>query len=908
MRPLLIIEDDRPLAEGLKNHLSDFDARIATTPEEGEAAMTEIAPSVVLSDLGFPNDVSVGLDLITRLLRRDPSAKIIVMTGFGSREVGTRAVERGAYAYIEKPIRDFQSLRVILEAASQVAYLEREIRDLKKDPRPTGLVNLIGHSPAIESVFRQIREVAAVRTTVLIEGESGTGKERVARAIHELSERKGPLIILDCTAIPENLVEDKLFGHERGAFTGASAEMKGALEMADQGTLFIDEIGELPPPLQAKLLRFLQEKSFQRIGSHKELAVDARVVAATHRDLRKEVEAGRFREDLYWRLNVYTIRLPPLRERREDLPILVSHFVQKYSEELGKGISRVAPSTLAKLSGYDWPGNVRELENLIQRGILVASGAVLLPEHLNPFGGEAEGGLRLADLEARWKGHWIREALARSGGRLEETADQLGISKRQLQRYTRQFSIEWKKYVGMILIGFSLFAPSAYGEGTKRLTLDQLISRALETRPEIGIADSLQDEVKALQLKARAASLPHLDLTSSFLRFDESPHVTLGSFETEAVIDMRRIKEEFPVLGAGPDQVSVPIQFPDTRVGLFGANLFSTGVTLRQPLFAGGRIRERKRQSDLGLKMARLEGERTRREVASRVRELYVRWLYAAKGRHLLSEAAKRAVIIERFLKNLHENYLPREGEKGVGREDWLRGSVLASQILAKRDQALAQEEIALKDLQNFCRVEGEGIEERVPEFRIPPLTEARGRIEKNPAAGILAGQVALATSEIRFARGSQLPEVGLAGFVSYTLDDSPSEPFIAGGGVTLRFPLFDSFDKLAEVRRARSLARRKGLESERTREEINEAVESLYLAKGHYESSIGSLKEAEARARERREMAQESYLMNFGDYEDYLEALKDEIEAAGLLLAAELSYHEGLVKLESLIGEEASP
>lgn len=897
---LLIIEDDRPLAESLRQNLSGFDPSLAFTPEQGERSMREQSPSVVLLDLGFPDDVSVGLSLLTRLLQIDPKAKILVTTGFGSREVGARAVERGAYAYLEKPIRDFQALRVILEQANRICGLEGEIRTLQGSA--VGFPGWVGSSPKMERVFGQIREVASMRVTVLLYGESGTGKEQAARALQESGR---PFVVLDCAALQENLVEDKLFGHEKGAFTGAVSELKGALETADGGTLFIDEIGELPLSVQPKLLRFLQNKTFQRVGSHRDIAVDVRVVAATHRDLKKEVEAARFREDLYWRLNVYTITLPPLRERLEDIPLLVSHLLKKHAAEYRKEITRVAPAALAKLSGYDWPGNVRELENLIQRAMLVASGSVLLPQHLNPFEGETPL-TRLSDLEAHWKVHWIRETLARQGGRLEAAAGDLGISKRQLQRYTKEFGIDWKRFLAFLMLGLFFQAGSAWTQ-PKKQTLEDLIALALRARPELRLAESRREEAESWKLEARSASLPHLDLGVSTLRLQDRPSATFDSFDTEATIDMRPVKENFPVLGAGPDAVTVPFRFNETHVDLLGETIFSTQLTLRQALFSGGRIREKKKQASLGLALADLDQERARRGIVAGVKERYLKSVYAGKGARLLGKGAKRLLIVEKFLKNLSQHYVPREGEKGVSELDWLKASTLASQILAKREEAVTQADLAREELGRYCGLEESSIlfEEKPLSVSLPPFSEIQQRLESSPELKLVTRQVEMARSEVKFAKGALYPEVAAVGFFSYTLDRFPSEPMLAGGGVTLRFPLFDGLERIASLNRSRALYKQASFEQEQAETDLKAGVESLYRLLEQFPGRIGYLEKASRQAARRRELASESYLLDFGDYKDYLDALQEEVETEGLRLATELDYHLQAVRLESLIGDK---
>lgn len=445
---ILIIEDDIELAQSHRDNMAElYDVRLAFDPESGLASAREFRPALIILDLGFPSDVSVGLGLIQKLLVASPSAKVIVTTGFGDIEVGAKAVEFGAYNFIEKPIRDYHGFLVIIDQALKIGRLEEEVNKLRtKSSKDTSFFDLIGVSDPMQRVYEGVKRVAPTDANVLVQGETGTGKELVARAIRQVSQRASePFIVVNCAAIPETMLEDKLFGHERGAFTGAIAKHIGAFELADKGTLFLDEVGEMHMAVQAKLLRFIQYKIFQRLGGNKDISVDVRVVAATNRNLEQEVSKGRFREDLYYRLNVYPIVVPPLREHKEDIPLLASSFLREYSQRLGKKVASIHPSAVGLLMSYDWPGNVRELENLLQRAILSAEGETILPAHLKGIGEESGG----ETLDTLSQGHYercIREAYARNYGDADKTCCELGISKRQLQRYDKKFKIDRKIY------------------------------------------------------------------------------------------------------------------------------------------------------------------------------------------------------------------------------------------------------------------------------------------------------------------------------------------------------------------------------------------------------------------------------------------------------------------------------
>ena len=385
MGPKILLADDEDgvrwvLEKGLRE--AGYEV---TSVGDGEAALrhAEAEPyDLIFLDVRMPG--LDGLTVLARLRASRPDALVIVMTAHGTMETAIQAMQRGAYDYLAKPF-DIDEVLLLAERALAVRRLAQEVAQLK-----TGLQEvwefgaLIGRHSRMQEIYKAIGRIAASDVTVLLRGESGTGKELVARAIHHYSRRAGrPFVAVSCAAIPATLLESELFGHERGAFTDAKERKLGKFELAHGGTMFLDEVGDMPPELQTKLLRALQERSFERVGGQEPIRVDVRILAATNRELEALIKEGRFRDDLYYRLNVVELPLPPLRERRRDIPLLVDHFLAKYADDLGVRI--VAPEALDRLVGYEWPGNVRELENVIQRAMVMATGGVILPEHL-PIG------------------------------------------------------------------------------------------------------------------------------------------------------------------------------------------------------------------------------------------------------------------------------------------------------------------------------------------------------------------------------------------------------------------------------------------------------------------------------------------------------------------------------------------
>jgi two-component system nitrogen regulation response regulator GlnG len=381
---ILIADDEESLRWVLTKGLRGAGYDV-TAVADGESALRafEAEPfDLVFLDVRMPG--LDGLAVLDRLRASRPDACVVVMTAHGSMDTAIKAMQRGAYDYLTKPF-DLDEVLLLTERALAATRLSQEVTRLRRGLQEVREFSaLIGRHPRMQEVYKTIGRIAATDVTVLLRGESGTGKELVARAIHHYSRRSGrPFVAVSCAAIPGPLLESEMFGHERGAFTDARERRLGKFELAHGGTLYLDEIGDMPVDLQTKLLRALQERTIERVGGHEPIAVDVRVLAATNRDLEALMKEGRFREDLYYRLNVVTLHLPPLRDRRRDIPLLVEHFLAKYADELGE--RGVAPEALDRLVAYDWPGNVRELENVVQRAIVMAVGGVILPEHL-PIG------------------------------------------------------------------------------------------------------------------------------------------------------------------------------------------------------------------------------------------------------------------------------------------------------------------------------------------------------------------------------------------------------------------------------------------------------------------------------------------------------------------------------------------
>ncbi len=457
---LLIVDDEKNTREGLRLSLEDeFDVYIAANIAEAEEILKNESIEVMLTDLRLGGES--GMDLITRALARPKPPICILMTAYGSVDVAVEAMKKGAYDYVSKPL-NIDELEIVIKRAIRSRAVEAEVVALKTQVSDRyGLENIIGRSAAMKPVFETIRQVAPTRATVLIEGESGTGKELVGRAIHHLSGRpKSKLVTVHCAALSEQLLESELFGHERGAFTGAMERRVGRFEEADGGTLFLDEIGEIDLNTQVKLLRAIGERTIERLGSNKPIKVDVRVVAATNKDLSEMVREGTFRDDLFFRLNVVSIAMPPLRARKEDIVLLVDAFLKEFTEENGKAPMELTAEAMQLLLDYEWPGNVRELRTVVEHGVVMSNTPKIGVRHLPLFlrddslrdlrgpGGKAKAtlasplaaepeDLNLAKMEERL----IRLALDRTGDHRTEAAKLLGISRRTMQRKLKEMGL-----------------------------------------------------------------------------------------------------------------------------------------------------------------------------------------------------------------------------------------------------------------------------------------------------------------------------------------------------------------------------------------------------------------------------------------------------------------------------------
>ena len=438
---ILIVDDEASLRESLGKILEreGFEIRLAEDGPPGLALLQSERVDLLITDLKLPNMDGMELLKAAKLLR--PELEVILITGYGTIEAAVEAMRQGAYDFITKPFKKLQILKTVEKALEKVS-LVAENRQLRQrlDEETSARRELVYASPEMSAVMSLVQQVAPSSATVLVQGESGTGKEMVAEVLHRLSARRdGPLVKVSCAALPETLLESELFGHERGAFTGAAMAREGRFELAHRGTLFLDEIGELPLAMQVKLLRVLQDGEFERLGGRRTLRVDVRVVTATNRDLEKEVEAKRFREDLYYRLNVIAIDLPPLRERRGEVDLLAEYFVQLYSRKNNKELSGISPDAWELLRSYHWPGNVRELENAIERAVILTRSGTIEPDHLPPAVRRAPPatshfvipfGTPLEEVERRI----LTETLRRTGGDKNLTARLLGVAARTIYR------------------------------------------------------------------------------------------------------------------------------------------------------------------------------------------------------------------------------------------------------------------------------------------------------------------------------------------------------------------------------------------------------------------------------------------------------------------------------------------
>ena len=453
MEKLLIVDDDGDIRKQLKWGLgTDYEVLLACDGEEAVSLFKKHNPKVVTLDLGLPPDADgaeEGFRCLEAILSHVPAVKVIVITGNDGRNNALRAVQLGAYDFYQKPI-DMNELKVIINRAFYLLDIEAENSRLQTalEHKGTGLGGIIGLCPQMLQVFSTIRKVASSDIAVFVSGESGTGKELVARALHATSLRnEGPFIPINCGAIPENLLESELFGAEKGAFTGAHTRVQGKVEYAHKGTLFLDEIGELPANLQVKLLRFLQEKVLQRVGGREDIPVDARIISATNIDISKATQDGTFREDLYYRIAVININLPPLRERGDDIMLLANLFLKRAAEEFSKKVNGFSPSAIHMLRSYRWPGNVRELENRVQRAVIMSDSLLLEPDDLGftdvplQYQLPVTDVVTLKDARDRVEREVIVGALDRLEGNIAKAAEALGVSRPTLYDLMKKYGL-----------------------------------------------------------------------------------------------------------------------------------------------------------------------------------------------------------------------------------------------------------------------------------------------------------------------------------------------------------------------------------------------------------------------------------------------------------------------------------
>jgi two-component system, NtrC family, response regulator AtoC len=456
MERILIIDDETFILENVRRILGEEGYQVMTAAGGAEALEKVSADEIdlVLLDLNLGKEN--GIDVLKSLKEIDPEMLVIIITGFGSVESAVEALKLGAFHYMKKPFKA-DALRVIVKLALQTQTLKREVRAIRKgDLELFEKVPMVGSGPAQELVIRQIREIARVpAATVLITGESGTGKELVARAIHHLSDRReAPFVEINCASIPVNLLESELFGHEKGAFTDAKQRKTGLFEEADKGTIFLDEVGEMAPAIQAKLLRVLEDRKIRRVGGTRNIEIDVRVISATNRNLADGIRDGVFREDLFYRLNVFPIAIPPLRERREDIPVLAKFYLERYNRTFSRNFREIAADALALMSSYRWPGNIRELKNVIERICIMQAGPVLLAEHLpaelkggsdvcGPACGmdglDMEMGLEAATEE--FEKRLIGRALRETAGNVLQAAQMLKIPRGTLRYKMTKYSL-----------------------------------------------------------------------------------------------------------------------------------------------------------------------------------------------------------------------------------------------------------------------------------------------------------------------------------------------------------------------------------------------------------------------------------------------------------------------------------
>lgn len=451
---ILIVDDEPLMRVTIEDALlgEGYSTSAVETGEAGLALVRQEPWDVVITDIRLPD--MDGMEILKETKTRNPQTEVILITAYGSINSAVTAMKEGASDYLTKPF-SMDELLLILRRVLRMRALEEENRALRQRVEERyGLEGLVGRSPAMLKIYDLIETISQTDTTVLVQGESGTGKELVANAIHLLSpRRKGPFVKVNCAALPETLLEAELFGHERGAFTGAIRQRKGRFEIAGGGTLFLDEIGDISPMVQVKLLRVLQEREFERVGGNETLSADVRLICATQKDLKREVEKGNFREDLYYRLNVVPVRIPPLRERREDIPLLANHFIERFSQKMKKEISGLSEEAESLLLSYSYPGNIRELENMLERAIALIKGKVIQAQDLpDEVCGEPSssrllcekirGTKPLAQALSLFEKEYIQSVLEKTKGKKGQAAEVLGISRKTLWEKIKELGIE----------------------------------------------------------------------------------------------------------------------------------------------------------------------------------------------------------------------------------------------------------------------------------------------------------------------------------------------------------------------------------------------------------------------------------------------------------------------------------
>jgi two-component system, NtrC family, response regulator AtoC len=451
-KTILLVEDDRNTRNGIAKLLRyKYDITIAEDGIRGINILKKNNFDLVVTDIQMPG--AGGMDILKETLEKEPKPPCVLITAYGSIETAVEAIKAGAYDFISKPINIDRMEQIFERALESKDLKEENVRLKKRLNEKYGLDNIIGKSSKMRDVFDMVKQMACAKSTILITGESGTGKELIAQAIHSLSGRKGAFVPVHCAALPANLLESELFGHERGAFTGATEKKIGRFEIADKGTIFLDEIGEIDPLVQVKLLRILETQAFERVGGTQSVTTDSRIVTATNRNLQKMVKNDEFREDLFYRLDVLNIELPPLRDRKEDIPLLVKSFVDHFAAENNKHVTGVSNEVLNVFESYNWPGNIRELRNCLERMVVLCREEILqignipnnIKEKISPDLVEPNISYKTLNLESNEK-KLIIQALDKTGGNRTAASEKLGISRRTLHRKLNEYSIKQERY------------------------------------------------------------------------------------------------------------------------------------------------------------------------------------------------------------------------------------------------------------------------------------------------------------------------------------------------------------------------------------------------------------------------------------------------------------------------------